>query len=329
MKAIVNTGPNRLEWLEWPLPEPGPGQARIRTGACGICATDLLMAAGWARTGFPAIPGHEWAGTVDAVGPGVDPALVGRRCVADNILSDGGEVGFEHPGGYGEYFLTEAANIRVLPDRFPLEVAALAEPLCVGLRAVRRLRVGGLGRALVLGDGPVGLLLLLLLRRAGVNDVTVVGGRSGRLALARELGASLALDHRALGDNAEWNFDLGEGILAQAGGPFPAIIEASGAPEAIRAAVQLAGHGGRIVVLGDYGAARADFCWNDLLHREIELIGSNTGAGAWDEAVKILEGGELPLSLLVSRRFPAARYAEAFELARAQPEDVVKIVLEW
>ena len=68
MKAIVNTAPGQLEFQELPLPEPGAGQVRIRTGACAICATDLVMIAGWDRTGFPAIPGHEWAGTVDAAG---------------------------------------------------------------------------------------------------------------------------------------------------------------------------------------------------------------------------------------------------------------------
>ena len=82
MKAIVNTAPGRLEMRELPLPEPLRGEARIRTGACGICATDLVMIDGWERTGFPSIPGHEWSGTVDAVGPGVDEELLGRRCVA-------------------------------------------------------------------------------------------------------------------------------------------------------------------------------------------------------------------------------------------------------
>ena len=64
-----------------------------------------------ARTGFPTILGHEWAGTVAAAGTNVDTALVGMRCAADNMLSVGGEVGFEHPGGYGEYFVTEADNL--------------------------------------------------------------------------------------------------------------------------------------------------------------------------------------------------------------------------
>ena len=163
MKAIVNTGPGQLLLRDWPLPEPRPGQVRVRTGACGVCATDLKMIAGWERTGFPAIPGHEWAGTVDAVGAGADPGLDGCRCVAENVLSDGGEVGFEHPGGYGEYLLTEAANVHVLPDDFPLPEATLIEPLAVAVRALRRLRLENRSSALVFGDGPIGLLILLLL----------------------------------------------------------------------------------------------------------------------------------------------------------------------
>ncbi len=129
MRAIVNTGPIRLELLEVPQPQPGFGQVLIRTSACGICATDLLMIAGWDRTGFPSIPGHEWAGMVDSVGEGVDRSLIGVRCVGENVLSGGGEVGFEHPGGYGQFFVTEAKNIYPLPADFPLATAAMMEPL--------------------------------------------------------------------------------------------------------------------------------------------------------------------------------------------------------
>jgi hypothetical protein len=155
MKAIVNTAAGRVQWQDWPLPEPGPGQVRIRTAACGVCATDLHMIAGWQRTSFPAIPGHEWSGTVDAVGSEADRALLGRCCVAENVLADGGEVGFEHAGGYGQYFLTEAKNVYPLPDEFPPAVAALIEPLAVCVRALRRLRLEDRGWALVLGDGPI------------------------------------------------------------------------------------------------------------------------------------------------------------------------------
>jgi len=323
MKAIVSTGPGQLAWRDWPLPQPGAGQVRIRTGACAMCATDLQMIAGWQRTGFPSIPGHEWSGTVDAVGAGVDPGLAGRRCVAENVLADGGEVGFEHPGGYAAYLLTEARNVQVLPPDFPLTAAALIEPLAVSVRGMGRLRLEDKGRALVFGDGPIGLLTLMLLRRAGVEDVLLVGGRSQRLALARELGAKQVLNyHEASGD-------LAAAVRQAGGGQFPNVVEASGSAAAIQAGLDTVTRCGRILVLGDYHGARAGFAWNHLLLQEIELIGSNASAGAWPEAVRLATEGQLPLARLVTHRLPAARFAEGVELMRSHQADVVKVVLEW
>jgi threonine dehydrogenase-like Zn-dependent dehydrogenase len=327
MKAIVNTGPGQLAWQDWSLPQPGAGQVRIRTGACAMCATDLQMIAGWERTGFPSIPGHEWSGTVDAVGAGADPGLAGRRCVAENVLADGGEVGFEHPGGYAAYLLTEARNVQLLPPDFPLTAAALIEPLAVSVRGMRRLRLENKPeeerRALVFGDGPIGLLTLMLLRRAGVEDVLLVGGRSQRLALARELGAGRVLNYH------EVSGDLAAAVRRAGGGQFPNVVEASGSAAALQTCLEVVTRCGRVLVLGDYHGARADFAWNHLLHREIELIGSNASAGAWPEAVRMATGGQLPLARLVTHRLPAARFAEGVELMRSHQADVVKVVLEW
>ena len=322
MKAITNTAPGKLEWMDWPIPQPGPGQVRIRTGACGICATDVLMVAGWERTAFPAIPGHEWSGTVDAVGPGGDAALVGRRCVAENVLADGGEVGFEHPGGYAQYVLSEERNIHPLPANFPLDAAALIEPLAVVVRALRRLRLEDKRSALVCGDGPVGLLAVLLLRQAGVEEIVLLGGRAPRLAIGAELGASAVLDYHSLSGPLS-------GAIRQQHGPFANVIEASGAPEAMFAALEVSAHAGKVLVVGDYGAARADFPWNQLLHHEWELIGSNASAGAWPEAVRLAVEERLPLARLVSHRVPAADFQTGFDLTKSRSRDVVKVVMEW
>lgn len=313
MQAIVNTAPNRLEMLDLPAPVPAPGQVRVRTAACAICATDMEMIRGWARTPFPAIPGHEWAGVVDAVGAGVDPALGGRLCVGENVLADGGEVGFEHPGGYAECFLTEARNLHPLPDDFPPAAAALIEPLAVCVRGLRRLRADALGPVLIFGDGPIGLLMTLL--TAG-RERTLVGGRAGRLDLAREFGARDVLDYRGM-----------DGRLPRAG--FPTIIEASGSPEALSTAMDMLAPAGRILVIGDYGDARADFPWNRILHGEMELIGSNASAGGWPEAVRLAVEEHLPLDRLISHRLPASEFAKGLDLVRGQGEDVVKVVLEW
>ena len=323
MRAVVNTSPNHLELQELPTPQPGVGQVRIRTAACGICATDLHMIAGWDRTPFPAIPGHEWAGTVDALGEGVDKALAGKRCVAENVLSNGGEVGFEFPGGYGEYFITEAANICPLPDDFPLTIAALTEPLAVSVHGVSKLHLKDKSRALVIGDGPIGLLTLMLLRRAGVEEVVVVGGRAPRLTIAQESGASQIIDYHKI------EGDLAAGIIKSAGKDFPIVVEASGSETAMQASLYLANACGQILVLGDYGSARADFEWNHLLHRELDIIGSNASAGAWPEAVRLSVEGRLPLEKLVTQRIPIEHFAEGMELTRSRRGDVVKVVMEW
>ena len=247
MKAIVNTAAGRLEMQDLPLPEPGRGQVRVRTSACAICATDLDMIDGWERTGFPSIPGHEWAGVVDAVGPEADPDLLGRPCVAENVLADGGEVGFEHPGGYGEYFLTEAEKVCVLPEAFEAATATMIEPLAVCVRGVGRLGADASGPVLILGDGPVGLLMLMLLARQGLRPIVMVGGRQRRLALAKQVGAQAVLNYQDLGD------ELPAALARQAAGGFETVIEASGAPEAMSIALQLAKCCARMLILGDYG----------------------------------------------------------------------------
>ena len=335
MRAIVNTGPGELTWQDLPTPQPRPGEVRIRTGACAICATDLHMIAGWNRTGYPSIPGHEWAGTVDAVGAGVDPGLVGKRCVAENVLSDGGEVGFEHPGGYGEYLVTEARGIQVLPADYPLWVAALIEPLAVTVRAARRLRLLGQGAAsepgqrlveggaLVLGDGPIGLLMVSLLRHAGVGQVVLSGGRAARLALGRKWGASETLSYHEMGE------DLVSGIRRAWEQPFACVVEASGSAAAMRASLELVAPCGRILMIGDYGNARADFLWSRILLRQIELIGSNASAGAWGEAVRLAVTGQVLLADLATHRYPAERFGEAMALVRSRRQDVAKVILEW
>ena len=322
MKAIVSVGPGCLELRDLPLPEPGPGQVRIRTAACGICATDLNMIAGWERTAFPAVPGHEWAGSVDALGAGVDATWAGRRVVAENVWAAGGEVGFEHPGGYGQYFLTEAANLQALPPGIPWARAALAEPLAVAVHALHRLGGDLPGPVLICGDGPIGLLLLALLRRAGRDDVCLIGGRPNRLALALRWGAARTFDYHQLAQGVR---DLG-GL--QSGG-FGVVLEAAGSPAALDGALDIVRPGGRILVMGDYGEARASFAWNQLLHGEFHLLSSNASAGAWPDAVALLADERLPLEELITHRRPAERFADAFALVRARDSGAIKVLLEW
>jgi len=323
VRAIVNTGPGQLEMRELPKPEPGAGQALIRTTFCGICATDLQMIAGWERTGFPSIPGHEWSGVVEAVGPGTDRRIVGKSCVAENVLADGGEVGFEHPGGYGELFLTEARNVLPLPAGLEAAVAPLVEPLAVCVHALARLnrKIGVDEPVLVIGDGAIGLLLPAVLVHRGCRGVILGGGRPGRLALAAELGAVRTLNHHELAG------PFARAVAAATGRKFPLAFEASGSPVAVDACLDIVEPLGTVVVIGDYGPARASFPWSTVLHRQATLIGTNASAGAWPEAVRLAP--KLPLARLVSRRIPVTQFSEGLALVKARDPSIVKVVLTW
>lgn len=328
MRAIVNTGVGRLDIKELPKPEPGPGEVLIKTIACGICATDILMIEGRERTGFPTIPGHEWSGVVIGAGDTAGERFLGRRCVASNIRADGGEVGFEHPGGYGEYFITDAANVHQLPIHFPPGEATLIEPLAVCVRAAARMGIGlsgesALKKVLIQGDGPIGLLLVMLLSHAGARDICIIGGRGARLSLARDLGAGRTLNYHALDEKPAVAIPEG----SETG--FDVVFEASGSAAALDACLDLVNHGAKIGVVGVYGDARAGFTWDQLMHRELELIGCNASEGAWEDTVRLAVTGSLPLGRLISHRLPVERFREGIEMMRARGEDIVKVILDW
>ena len=327
MRAIVATAPEHFELLDLARPEPGPGMVLIRTLACGICATDLEVSAAPGRIRFPAVLGHEWSGIVAAVGAGVEDRLVGKRCVGENVLSDGGEIGFEHPGGYGEYFVTEANRVCTLDDTCPAHAAAMIEPLAVCVHGLHRLAPRSQGPVLILGDGPIGLLMTLLLARIDRGEsaecpVVVAGGREVRLELAQAWGASRTLSYRRLGDR------LYTQCLREAPDGYGIVVEATGRAEAADQAVSLARNNAQLLILGDYGDGRAGFPWNTVLHRELSVIGSNASAGAWDEAVRIASASA-DLGRLVTHRVPADRYLDGLELVRTHDPRVVKVVIDW
>lgn len=323
MKAIVNTGPNQLELLDLPLPQPGPGKVRIRTRSVSICTTDLKMIAGWQRTSFPAVPGHEWSGVVDAVGEEVEPGISGRLCVAENIMEDGKEVGFEYLGGYAQYFCTLAANLHFLPDNFPAHHAAMIEPLAVCLRGLARFHPEPPAPVMIFGDGPIGLLCLTVLKLRGFPSVDMVGGYAKRLNLALQLGAGQVFDFHNLTPPAFNSLRL---TLSPG---YPSIIEASGSLSAVDMALRLAPRCGKILFIGDYDTAQASFLWNDLLHRELHLVGSNASAGGWSEAVELAISGLIPFEQIITHRFSYNDFDRAIHLMAHKKDLCLKAVLDW
>lgn len=307
----------------------------IETIACGICATDLEMIAGWDRTGYPSIPGHEWSGRVAEIGPGVDDRWLGRAVVGDNVITCGHcpacrrgqwnvcpeskEIGFELPGAYAQFFATRADHLIELPAGVPVEHAPLIEPLAVAVHGMERLGVRPGHRCVVLGDGPIGLLCLQLARAAGGRDIIVVGGHAERLALATELGVANCINyHQVHGDLAKQILDLHGGS--------DRVVEASGSVRAVEQAIDFLGQMGCLLLLGDYRQHHAAIPMLKVLLKNLTLVGANASPGTWHRAVELAGSGQVRLGPLVTHQFGRAECAEAIELVRGKRDSVIKAV---
>jgi threonine dehydrogenase-like Zn-dependent dehydrogenase len=310
MKAIVHAAAGHLELRDLPVPDPGEGEVRIRTTACGIGARDLALIAGWPRDGVPWIYGREWAGVVDAVGPDVQPLLLGRPCAGENRLPDGAETGVDAPGGFAERFITRAENLHTLPGDYPPVSAAQIEPLAVGVRGMRALKIEDRTSAVVFGDGPMGLLMVSLLRDITVRRIVLVGGRPWRLDMGRRVGAIEIFDYHAGG--------------LPAGERFPTVIEASGSPSGVAAAMNAASDGGKVLVIGERPGVKPG-----PGERGVGTFVSTGSENAWVEAVRLAVEGGLFLNAIVSHRLPPGRFREACDLARGRNPGIIKVMLDW
>ena len=257
MRAVVLSAVRpELELVELADPEPAAGEVLIRVTGCGVCGSDLHVATAVAPVGMTF--GHEIAGTVEAVGPGVEagPWRLGEtvavrpftgcgRCAhclrgrADHC-DEFALLGLGRPGGFAELVVAQADELYRLPAAVTGSEQALVEPMAIALRAVRR---GGLTAAdsvVVLGAGPIGLAIVAWARHLGVGHVTVSDPSASRRVLAARMGATRTLD--PLVDE----LDLLEVTMTGAS----VVFECTGRPGMIRQAMDIAAIDGRVVVVG-------------------------------------------------------------------------------
>lgn len=340
MLAAVTVGASAMEVKE--VPEPGPpghGQVLVRPEAVGLCGSDYHFFDGTltAEAGggsLPRIQGHEVGALVEAVGPGCDPGLEPGRRVALYPLSACGRcypcrigrpnacVNFELIGIHVDGGLQERL---VLPgsQAFPIDVssrvAALAEPASIAIRAVHRARVAEGERVVVLGGGPIGQTIAIAAQDRGAA-VLVVDLVESRVALSRELGA----------DAAPWT-DAGqvaERVAEWAGqdGP-PVVFDATGAPSAVRAAVDMVAAGGRVAIVGMSGA-EVSLRIGSFTEKELDVVGvCCCQPGEFADAVSLVERNAARLERLISHEFELARAPDALAYAMEHPTEVMKVVV--
>jgi 2-desacetyl-2-hydroxyethyl bacteriochlorophyllide A dehydrogenase len=335
MKAVVVERPNQVAYQEVEAPAVGPDDVLVESRAAGLCRTDIEMMTGvftdprWVR--FPLIPGHEWVGTVAAVGASVDSVVAGERVVCEGLIpchrcprcrsgktqwcENVDALGFTRPGGYAELVAVPARVVHRLPDHVSFDAGVLVEPASVVLHGLEKARPQPGEAVGVIGVGTLGALAILLMRLHSPAGIVAYGVREEELELARRLGATevvLVGERQA----AEAELDL--------------VVETAGAPPAVELAGRLCRPGGRAVLLGIAGEGRTLTLPSDLLvGKDMSLIGSiGYPTSVWSRVIGLVTDRVLNLDPIVTHHFPASEFEEAVRLMDNRSGIVAKIVLE-
>ncbi|GAA1558937.1 alcohol dehydrogenase catalytic domain-containing protein [Dactylosporangium maewongense] len=314
---------------------PGPGQVRIDVAYTGICGTDLHILHGAMdhRVRLPAVIGHEMSGRIAALGEGVTGHTVGDpvtvmplnwcgncpACAAGHthICHRLDFVGIDSTGSMQRCWTVPAGILVPLPADLPLRHAALIEPTAVAVHDVRRSRLRAGEHAVVIGAGPVGLLIAKVAQTTGAA-VTVLELDPHRRAVAADLGLP-TVDPVALDPAAHVRDATG-------GAGADVVFEVSGSAAGVRTATELLAVRGRLVVVAIHPAPR-EVDLHRVFWRELEMIGVRVyQRDDYDEAVRLVHSGQVPAGRLISRIVPLEHVAAAFQALEAGGD--VKVLVD-
>jgi L-iditol 2-dehydrogenase len=345
MRAGVYRGKGRVVVESVPIPEIGEGEVLFRVAACGICGTDIKKI----HHGFvtpPQILGHELAGTVVKVGRGVKKFKVGDRVVSFHHIPCGACFYCEHKlfsqcagykkvgltagfdpngGGFAEYvrampWIVERGMI-ALPAGVTFEDATFVEPVNTCLKAVRKARVAPGEAVLVIGQGPIGMLLMLLAKYKGA-EIFSSDPMAGRRAASVRFGAKESFDPGAT--------NLQEEMRRRTDGRgADAVLVAVPNPSLVGEALALARPGGRVVLFAHNDPVmRVVFPASAVGVEEKEILGSySASVEDQEESAALVFERRLPVRELISHRFPLERIADALDLAAKPADNTLKVVI--
>lgn len=337
MIAISVEKPNRLAVVEHESAAPGPGEVLVRVHRAGICGSDVHILHGsnpFAR--YPRIIGHEFAGEIEAVGPGVADMTPGDRVVVDPVVACGScyacrvgrpnvcaslEVfGVHRDGGFRDLVAVPARNLVKLSRQLPIEIAALAEPFSIAANVLSRTGCGSEDVVLIYGAGTVGLTVLQVAKLKGarclISDID-----EARLERARAFGADVVLNPRTT--------PVPQAVRGELDGLGPSVvIDGAGIPALLAEACQVASPAGRIGLLG-FSNAPCTVSQQEIVKKELTLVGSRLNRGLLPEVVQCLESGQLQPAAMITQTFAAADARAAFDLVEQHPERTVKVQLAF
>jgi L-iditol 2-dehydrogenase len=333
VRAAVLRGPGDVVVEERPVPEAGPGEVVVRVTSVGVCGSDTHYYEHGRIGRFvvedPLVLGHEAAGEVVALGPGVTSPAVGQRVSVEPGVPDltcaqclAGRYNlcpqmrfFATPpvdGALAEYVVVHAAFAHPVPECIGDDAAALLEPLSVGIWACRKGGVTAGSRVLVTGAGPIGLVSVQAARAFGATEVVVSDVNPERLDLARDLGATDVVDARTA-------------RLTDLPRPPQVLLECSGHSAATAEAVLALDRAGRAVLVG-MGGDELTLPLSVVQERELEVTGTFRYAGTWPTAIALVADGRVDLDRLVTGTYGLERAEEALTAGRRDPRSVKVVV---
>ncbi len=340
MKALVKSKAERGIWLEdIDVPKPGHNDVLIKIARTAICGTDIHIYQwdDWASKTIP-VPlavGHEFSGEIVECGSEVKGFDIGDRVSAEGHITCGvcrncraGRrhlcintvgVGVDRPGAFAEYLCVPAFNVFKLPDVITDDMAAILDPLGNATHTALSFDLVG-EDVLITGAGPIGIMAVAIARYAGARHIVITDVNDYRLALAKKMGASVALNVT--------NGSL-DGTMAELGMEegFDIGMEMSGNPSAFRDMLRTLHHGGRVALLGIPPGETA-INWNDVIFKGLILKGiyGREMFETWYKMTSMLQSG-LDISPIITHHFDVADYEQAFQLMESGQSG--KVILNW
>ncbi len=312
--------------------KPADDSILLRIKAIGICGSDVHAYKGTQPfQTYPRVLGHELGAEVAESGGDLEK---GQRVTLEPLIRCGDcypcqrgryncctalkVIGVHADGGMCEFMWAPRNLVFPVPDSLPMHEVALCEPLAIGCQVVKRGQVTEEDDVLVIGAGPIGLLIAQVCKARGAR-VLVSEVDGDRLKMARQVGADLAVNPT--------ESDLEEEIFDYSGRPPTVVLEAVGSPVTIRQSLDLVSAAGRVVIVGLYGE-KMEMEPITLIRKELDVMGSRNSNGMFPVAIRLASEGKVDLGALVSHRFPLESAPSVFRKIDEGSIKPVKVVLE-
>lgn len=327
MKAVLYTGqPNKVSIEEVEKPIINEDEALVRVKYIGICGADIELIKGNRNIKIPVIPGHEIVGTVEEV-PEKNNKLIGKRVAIEPTISCGicqtCKIGLPHicnnlkvlgvhcNGGAAEYVKAPLNKIHLVPDSLSDEQSALIEPVSVGIHVVKTSKIQFGDNVLIIGSGPIGLLVAQVCKFAGAKKISIMEINDFRKEICKNMGFEVLENEKNI-ENIDYRYDIG--------------YEVSGSEAGIQKLMEMVRPGGKIIIVGLFKNP-IPIQLSSVLFKELEIKGSRVYSSMdFKLAIELLDKGMINTKLLLTNIVKLEDFAYGVELA--SKKEAMKVIVD-